>query len=249
MENREFFIDKDGFKLHAKLDFPESFEGKIPVMVMIHGLTGHMEEAHLLGVVRAANKAGVATLRVEMYGHGGSDGEFKNHTVMDWVLEAIYVIDYAGNLEFASEVYLMGHSQGGLAAVLAAGLKKEQVKKLVLLSAFTSCLDFCKNGDFFGTKFDPDNVPDEIRFWGDKVITSNYLRVGRYLPVDEMIKAYKGPVLLVHGACDGAVLPECSVRNAKMYANSRLELIEGDGHCYENHQDRMEAVVYDFLKK
>ena len=42
------------------------------------------------------------------------------------------VIDYARNLDFASGVYLCGHSQGGLTAMLAAGLEHDRIRGLIL---------------------------------------------------------------------------------------------------------------------
>ena len=72
----EFFIDCDGIRLHSKLDKPEGAT-KCPLCILIHGFTGHMEEAHLIAAQKAMNECGIAVLRVEMYGHGKSDGEFK----------------------------------------------------------------------------------------------------------------------------------------------------------------------------
>lgn len=69
MENREFYINDDGIKLHAKLDFPAEEKDKYPLVIVIHGFTGHMEEEHIVGVSRAMNEIGFATLRAEMYGH------------------------------------------------------------------------------------------------------------------------------------------------------------------------------------
>ena len=77
---KEFYIDSDGIKLHAKLDRPEGAD-KGPLCILIHGFTGHMEEDHIIAAQKAINEAGVSVLRVEMYGHGKSDGEFKNHTL------------------------------------------------------------------------------------------------------------------------------------------------------------------------
>ena len=77
MENREYCLQDDGISIHAKLDFPQDREDKkLPLLILIHGFTGHMEEEHLLAVVRAANEAGFAVLRAEMYGHGESGGSF-----------------------------------------------------------------------------------------------------------------------------------------------------------------------------
>jgi hypothetical protein len=79
---KEFYIDKDGFRLHAKLDFPEGNfdekQDKIPLVIVVHGLTGHMEERHIIAVAKAANEAGYAALRVELYGHGKSNGHLSH---------------------------------------------------------------------------------------------------------------------------------------------------------------------------
>ena len=93
MDNREFTIDKDGFAIHAKLDFPKEQQEKMPLVILTHGLTGHMEEWHLLCIRDSIVKCGYACLRVELYGHGETDGAFYNHNLMEWVSELVYVID------------------------------------------------------------------------------------------------------------------------------------------------------------
>ena len=84
MENREFYIEHDHIRLHAKLDFPAQEREKYPLVIIEHGFTGHMEESHIVGIAKAVNDNGYASLRIELYGHGKSDGEFKNHSVLKW---------------------------------------------------------------------------------------------------------------------------------------------------------------------
>lgn len=205
MENKEFYIDKDGFKIHAKLDFPTTQKDKMPLLILIHGLTGHMEEHHIAGLAEKVVSCGYACLRIDMYGHGKTDGKFCNHNIVQWVLDLAYVIDYAKKWEFVSDIYLSGHSQGGLTAMLAAGLKADQIKGLIPLSLGLVVVDLCKRGVFFGAKFDVEHLLDEIYASEDRYITSNYIRIARTLPIDEAIQNYHGPVLLVHGTGDELV--------------------------------------------
>ena len=72
----EFYIDSDGIRLHAKLDKAPGVD-KGPLCILIHGFTGHMEEDHIVAAQKTMNEAGVSVLRVEMYGHGGSDGPIR----------------------------------------------------------------------------------------------------------------------------------------------------------------------------
>ena len=99
MENKEFYIPCDGLRLHAKLVFPAVEKEKYPLVIIIHGFTGHMEEPHIVAVSETCNEIGFATLRVEMYGHGKSDGAFKDHTLFKWLTNALAVMDYAKHLD------------------------------------------------------------------------------------------------------------------------------------------------------
>ena len=110
---QEFFIDSDGIAIHAKLEMPKGAPERCPLCIVQHGLTGHMEEEHILAVSAALRETGVATLRVEMYGHGKSGGSFGRHTLLKWVDNMLDVIDYAKALPFVTDLYLCGHSQGG----------------------------------------------------------------------------------------------------------------------------------------
>ena len=67
MENKEFYLEQDGCKIHCKLDYPEamgSLEDKCPLLVLEHGFTGHMEERHIVGIAEYVRSLGFAVLRV-----------------------------------------------------------------------------------------------------------------------------------------------------------------------------------------
>ena len=247
MTSRDFFIDKDGFKLYAKLDVPKNASKKSPILILIHGLTGQMDEAQLEGVRDAANARGISCLRVDMYGHGKSDGDFANHNLLEWVSEILYVIDYVRELDFVTDIYLSGHSQGGLAAILAAALKADQIKALVLISPAINIVYDIKQGRFFDARFDANSIPESVHFWDDFDIKGNYFRIAKNINIDEAINAYDGPVLVVHGTNDEAVDVACGIKTAEKYSNSTLRLIDGDSHCFDYHLDEMVKAVKEFL--
>ena len=91
----EFYINCDGIRLHCKSDRPEPAPAgaapqpgdaasqsavsapqspKIPLVLVIPGLTGHMEEPHITGIASTMTSHGFAVLRPELYGHGKSEG-------------------------------------------------------------------------------------------------------------------------------------------------------------------------------
>lgn len=248
MEKKEFYLEVDRMRIHAKLDVPVPTPGQCPLVIVEHGLTGHMEERHICEISRALNEHGFATLRVELYGHGKSDGDFREHTVMKWLSQMLYVIDYAASLEGVTDLYLTGHSQGGLTAILAAAAKREVLKAVIPLSPAVNIWDGARKGEFLGCCFDPDKIPAEVSH-KDFRVNGNYLRVAQMLPVPEALKMYKKPVLVIHGDADDAVPVSYGEYVAREYENATLKIIPGDTHCYDYHLDQVIEAILAFLQK
>ena len=242
------YITEDGQRLNAQLDMPVAAGERCPLVVVIHGFTGHMEEDHILAVCRAMNEIGFATLRADMYGHGHSDGEFRKHTLYKWLTNALTVIDYARGLDFATDLFLCGHSQGGLLVMLAAAMKRDVVKGLIALSPACMIPEIARQGELLGERFDPDHIPEVLHGWNGLELDGNYARVAQTIHVEEAIDRYPGPVLVVHGDEDEAVPVAYGVRAAKAYANGKLALIPGDDHCYGRHLDQVVAAVQEWLR-
>ena len=234
------YIRDDGIRLNAKLDPPRGAVGKCPLVVVVHGFTGHMEERHITAVSSMLNEIGCATLRVDMYGHGQSGGAFRDHTLFKWMTNAMTVVDYARRLDFVTDIYLCGHSQGGLTAMLTAALMPERIKGLIPLSPAASIPDGARRGEQLGFSFDPEHIPDEIALPEGRVLGGNYLRVAQMIRVEDAVDRYAGPVLLVHGDADETIPVRCSIDAAARYRNARLAIIPGDTHCYDRH---LEAAV------
>lgn len=242
------YIMDDGIRLSAALDMPAPKEGKRPLVIIIHGFTGNKEERHLLAVSHLLNHIGFATLRVDMYGHGESDGKFENHTLYKWLSNAMTVIDYAKSLEFVSDIYLLGHSQGGLTVMLAGAMEQDKIKGIIAMSPAWMIPEAARQGTLLGERFDPEQIPDHLPAWGNRVLGGNYIRVAQTIHVEDFIDRYTGPVLIVHGDNDGAVPVEYGIKAAERYKNSTLKIIPGDGHCYENRLDQALYAVRDWMR-
>ena len=242
------YITDDGIRLSAKLDMPEKQRSKMPVVVIIHGFTGHKDEPHLLAVNKALLEAGCVTLRADMYGHGESGGAFHDHNLFKWMNNAMALIDYAKALPFTGNIYLLGHSQGGLTAILTAAMERDVIKGLMALSPANMIPEIARQGSLLGYPYDPEHLPAEIPAWNGKTLGANYIRVAQTIHVEEAIDRYKGPVLLVHGDNDGAVPVQCSIDAAARYANAQLCIIKGDDHCYGVHLDQVTAAVQKWIK-
>ena len=230
------YIYDDKTKLNAYLDMPKNGAKKCPLCVIIHGFTGHGEERHIVATQEAMNEIGIATLRVEMYGHGHSEGEFRNHTLHKWISNALAAFDYVRTLDFVTEVYLCGHSQGGLLSILSP------------MSPAICIPKGARIGNLLGIPFDPVNIPKELA-WDDRTLDGNYIRVAQSVDSDKAIEGYEGKVLLIHGDADEVVPYEDSVDAAKKYKNCEFVTIKGDNHCYDYHLDEVVSALKKYLKE
>ena len=240
-------IYDDNIRLSATLDMPEGAGEKCPLVIVIHGFTGYSEERHITAAAQTFNELGYATLRVDMYGHGNSDGKFENHTLYKWLTNALTVIDYARGLDFVTDIYLCGHSQGGMTVMLAGAMKHDVIKGLIPLSPAWMIPEGARQGTLLGQDFDPDHVPDLLAAWDGRTLNGNYVRVAQTIRVEDAIDRYQGPVLLVHGDEDEAVPLQVSVDAAKRYRQAELVVIPGDDHCYTRHLDQAIAPVREWI--
>lgn len=251
MENKEFYIENDGRQIHCKLEYPETMKSETdncPLMIWVPGFTGHIEEAHMVGIAKHVVSLGFAVMRVELYGHGKSDGDFCNHTILKWIDQMLTVVDYAVKLPFVTDLYLAGHSQAGLMTIILGALEQDRVKAILPLAPAIVIRDAANEGKMFATEFNPKEIPDVVDMGDGRMLFSNYFRVAQLLPVEECIRRFEKPVLIVHGDADDAVPVEYAYEAARQYKNCTLRIIEGDDHCYGRHLDEVCAEVEAFLR-
>ena len=242
-------IVDDGIRLHAELAWPDHRDGEVPLFILLHGFTGHMDEPHLTALMEAVRGIGFAVLRAELYGHGQSDGAFKDHNLFKWLNNTMAVIDYARGLPGISDIYLSGHSQGGLTVILAAAMKADVIAGLIPLSPAVMIPEAARHGELLGVRFDPGHVPDELVLDEETVLGGNYIRVAQTIWPEQIAPRYQGPVLIVHGEADETVPIQVAVDAAALYRHAELVRIPGDTHCFDFHADEMTAAVTEWLKK
>lgn len=243
------FIQDDGIRLSASLEMPEGNPGKCPLFIVIHGFTSCKERPHTLVACQAMRDAGYATLRADMYGHGKSGGDFRDHTLFKWISNIMTLIDNARRLDFVTKIWLSGHSQGGLAAALVAGMEPDRVSGLILRAPAFMIPDGARSGELLGESFDPEHVPDSVPTIKDLTLNGNYIRVAQTIHAEDAIDRFHGPVLILHGGDDDVVPVSCSEDAAKRYRNCELTVIPGENHSFEFHQDQMQELIRNWLTR
>ena len=238
-------IYDDGIRLSTILERPGREPG--PLAIVIHGFTSAKERPHTVAACEAMRDAGCATLRMDMYGHGESGGEFRKHTLYKWLSNIMAAVDWARSQDFVTDIYLSGHSQGGLAAALAAAMERDRVKGLILRAPAFMIPRCAREGNLLGRTFDPDHIPDEIEVIKGLTLEGNYVRVAQAIHAEEAMDRFSGPVLILHGDRDDVVPLRDSLDASRRYKNCRLEIMEGETHHFDHDPEKMKAAIREWL--
>ena len=240
-------IMDDGIELSAVLEKPEGWRDG-PLVIQLHGFTGRKDGTHNVLAAEAMREAGAATLRFDLYGHGESGGEFRKHTLYKWISTTLTVIDWAREQGYR-DLFLAGHSQGGLVAALAAGMEADRIRGLILRAPAFMIPQAAREGMLLGHSFDPDHVPEMASTVKGLELEGNYIRVAQTLRAEDAADRYRGPVLILHGDQDDVVPLQDSVRMAARYQNCRMEVLEGEGHHFDRDPERMKDLIRKWMER
>ena len=116
-----------GVKLAGTLTIPKS-EGPFPAVILISGSGQQNRDEEILGhrpflvLSDYLTRRGIAVLRVDDRGTGGSTGNFSQATSEDFAEDVLAGIEYLKSREDidSTRIGLIGHSEGGLIAPIVA---------------------------------------------------------------------------------------------------------------------------------
>ncbi|MBU3829812.1 MAG: alpha/beta hydrolase [Candidatus Limosilactobacillus merdavium] len=244
-------IKRDGFTLRGVLEGTDQLQND-RVAILMHGFQGdrgYHSGKLLYDLSHKLNEAGIPTLRFDFAGCGQSDGAFTDMTVLSELLDGMKIIDYARTTIKASQIYLVGHSQGGVVASMLAAYYRDVITKLVLMAPAATLKDDALQGVCQGSQYDPNHIPLTVDVHG-VAVSGEYFRTAQLLPIYETAQHFMGPALLIHGLDDQIISPEASRKYNVILPTSELHLIEGEGHLLNGeHEQEILQLVVDFLQK
>ncbi|MBR6955073.1 MAG: alpha/beta fold hydrolase [Clostridia bacterium] len=235
----------DGIRLSAVLERPGTAPS--PLVIVLHGFTSSKDRPHTLAACRAMREAGFATLRFDLYGHGGSGGAFRDHTLHKWISNTLSVLHAAEKMDFVTEIWLSGHSQGGLTAALVGGMAPDLVRGLILRAPAFMIPRSAREGSLLGFRFDPLRIPDKVDVIKGLTLSGDYIRVAQTVHAEEAMDRFPGPVLILQGDQDDLVPPAEARASATRYRCGHLAMIPGETHHFDRFPAQMEALIRDWL--
>lgn len=241
-------------KLYAELQKPEteSSDTKLPLVIICHGFTGNCNTELMVDIANDLQEQGIASLRFDFNGHGKSEGEFQNMTVLNEIEDLKNVIAWAREQPWVADISLLGHSQGGVVVSMTAGeLGSGLIKNVVLMAPAAVLRDDAIRGNTQGAQYDPWNLnADYVELpWGGYKLGRKYIETAVNLPIYETAWRYQGPVLIIQGTHDRIVPYTYAERYEQGYENCSLKLIPGEDHSFT--VNTAEAALYasDWLAK
>ena len=132
IEEVTFVNEKEGNTLAGTLTIPEG-DGPFPAMVLVSGSGQQNRDEELMNhrpfwvIADYCARYGIAVLRYDDRGVGGSDGEVMNATSMDFSYDAEAAFDYLRNRKEinATKVGILGHSEGGVINFMVSSRRPE----------------------------------------------------------------------------------------------------------------------------
>ncbi|MBR6931339.1 MAG: alpha/beta hydrolase [Bacteroidales bacterium] len=131
-EEVTFTNKKEGNTLAGTLTIPEG-DGPFPALVLVSGSGQQNRDEELMNhrpfwvIADYLSRRGIAVLRYDDRGVGGSGGEVENATSMDFSYDAEAAFDYLLNRKEinASQVGILGHSEGGIINFMVSARRPE----------------------------------------------------------------------------------------------------------------------------
>ena len=247
-------------RLAGTLVLPEGYTRKTPVLIMVTGSGQEdrneeiFEHKPFAVIADALARAGVATLRCDDRGVGGSTGDVLEATTIDFKEDALAGIKLLR--ERFDKVGVIGHSEGGTIALMLAA--EGQADFIISLAGMVvSGIESEDNIDIFckavqeacevrvhgGRMPFPDelNLPDELKQSYQQIITQIQIPWMRKLLTLDMRPLLGGitcPVLAINGTKDIQVEYESNLGALRsgLPANpkNRIEAIDGVNHLFQH---------------
>ena len=240
-------------KLFTIVSRPATKE-KVPLVIICHGFSGNCRTPFMTDLSNSIVGQGMATLRFDFNGHGKSDGEFKDMTVLNEIDDLKDVITWAQKQSWVKDISLVGHSQGGVVVSMVSGeLGAKTVKAEVLLAAAAVLRDDALRGNTMGAIYNPWDFKGEYIELphspeaGALLLGKNYIQTALTLPIYETAANYTGPTLIVQGTHDQIVPYTYAERYHEKIPGSELKFVPDENHVFSKTQKETSILVADWL--
>lgn len=244
MEEKIFFSNSKGDRLCGILDDPTNLTST-PIVIVCHWFSTHKNSMGIVPIAKVLNENSIATLRIDLFGHGESDGKLEDITISEGVDDILQAVAYLVS-RWYSKIGLMGSSFWGICSSIATS-KTDQIAFLALRAPVSNYVEQ-KLLKIFTT-----GIEQRRTEW---YIIHDWKRLGvAFLNDAEKNAAYAiadkitVPTLIVHGSADTNVPVQHSEKLASLIPHCELQIIDWADHGFSHPEHNVKMVRYlsDFL--
>ena len=238
VDSAEVWSERDGNRIFGMMYYNSASSKKQPAVILSH--SSSLTHEAMSGYALAIAKMGYAAYCFDFCGGSDkskSDGKTDEMTVFTEVEDlraAVKTVKSQANVE-ASQVYLLGSSQGGLVSALLADECPNDFAGMILfypafnipemVSQFSGFGDWGDFGDF-------GNWGDFGDFGGMMSMSEAYINSIKDFDVWSHIGKFSKPVCIIHGTADMIVPISNSEKAVGLYPSATLNKIEGANHGF-----------------
>lgn len=249
MEQKVNFQNSKGNTLVGVLSNPTDDITK-PIILMVHGHSSSKYTKNFVTLTDHFNEKNISSFRIDLYGHGESEGKFEDCTISEAVDDILQAIEFL-NKQGYKKIGLLGSSFGGISSIMAAS-KTKDIFLLALKSPVSN----------YEEKYMKDQGPQFLAAWKNKgyrdysTTKHDNLKLN-YSFYEDALKndGYKAaphimvPTLIIHGDEDEAVPVEQSIKIAKLIPDCTFEIVKGSDHVYTKpeHRDQMLKTISEYI--
>ena len=201
------YIPNEGRMIPATVCLPiRTGDETFPAVVMLHGTGSNREEAgngyKMLAPWMAEN--GIASIRIDFAGSGDSKSDYVEYTWTSGASDAFAAADFLGKLAAVdpARIGIMGWSQGGSVAILAAS----QYSEFKALLTWAGALDMF---DYMGSQYGEAKAKGFTKMtfeWRTPLnLSLQWFEDARNISLRKALKNFYGPVLAIAGSADEVV--------------------------------------------
>lgn len=230
-EELEFTVKNNiGQIISGKVYLPVEISEPKPVAIFSHGYAANYKKVEARCIQFAEH--GIPAISFDFRGgseESKSDGKMSEMTIETEIMDLKCIIAFAKKLAIADhdKIFIVGESLGGLVTLLAAADKDVDVRGVALWYPALMLPEDSKK-----------RLAEENNKFGEYEISAWFDEVSASIDIYKRIKGFKKPIIMFWGDKDKVVPYEYLERVVKECKNAKLEIINGQGHRFDEETAR-----------
>jgi dipeptidyl aminopeptidase/acylaminoacyl peptidase len=237
-----FTFKNKGQSLIAAILTPAEPEAPPPGILFLHGFPGVAPVMNDL--MLTLSQSGFASMIFHYRGSWGSTGRYNFLGALDDALKAVSVLSSREDVD-SSNLAVIGHSFGGLAAIHVASVES-RLKAVVVLSPVASIEEYLTETD--RGKILKRGLPFVSGLTATRAKEQWRILARKHDPAQHVNKLSPRPLLLIHGDKDDIIPLDCSKRLfSKAQEPKELFIIRDGDHLFSGRHQAVKGRVVSWL--